>query len=190
MNELEELRKILDSDETIALSIKPNKKRFTFLSIIGTIPLLLFSLPFLIVGILGLVGVIQFMQEGGGVSLLGPGVMFGVGLLVTIIWITNIASVFVRYKRCVYVVTNKRLIVRSGFVGVDYKSLELSQATAMTVRVDFLDKLVKPNTGTITFGSASMPMVTDRNGRVVPYAFAHIDDPYENYKKIQSLMGK
>ena len=190
MNELEELRKILDSDETIALSIKPNKKRFTFLSIIGTIPLLLFSLPFLIVGILGLVGVIQFVQEGGGVSLLGPWIMFAVGVLAAIIWVTNIVSVFVRYKRCVYVVTNKRLIVRSGFVGVDYKSLELSQATAMTVRVDFLDKLVKPNTGTITFGSASMPMVTDRNGRVVPYAFAHIDDPYENYKKIQSLMGK
>lgn len=190
MNELEELRKILDSDETIALSIKPNKKRFTFLSIIGLIPLFLFSIPFLVIGILGLVGVIQFVNEGGGISMLGPGIMFGAGLFVAFIWVSNIASVFVRYKRCVYVVTNKRLIIRSGFVGVDYKSLELSQATAMTVRVDFLDKLVKPNTGTITFGSASMPMVTDRNGRVVPYAFAHIDDPYENYKKIQSLMGK
>lgn len=54
------------------------------------------------------------------------------------------------------------------------------------MRVDFLDKLVHPNTGSIVFGNAAAPVYASPNRRYpAAYSFAHIDNPYEVYKKIK-----
>lgn len=88
----------------------------------------------------------------------------------------------VTYKNRYYAYTNKRVIIRSGLVGVDFKSLDLDKIGALNVRVDLVDKMLKKNTGTIRFGSMASPI----NQQSTPYySFTDIEKPYEIYKIIK-----
>ena len=183
----EDVKRILDSDEEIVKSYKPNKKRFVLINflfsglIFNLIPIGIF-----VFGLLGLLGVVTFTNEAGerDYSLPFGLVIFG-GIGMAVLVITCI-SFFVRYKKAYYFVTNKRLLIRSGFIGADYKSLPLETVGMVDVRVDFLDKLVKNNTGSIVFGSASTPVVNQQN---LIFAFHHVDNPYETYKEIKEIIS-
>ena len=66
--------------------------------------------------------------------------------------------------------------------------VSLSTIGMMNVRVDFLDKLVHPNTGTIFFGTAANPIINDGQGKSTTFKFEHIEDPYEAYKNLKQLI--
>lgn len=188
-NELEDLKKILDEDEEIKECFKPNRKRFVVLrSISMSLFLFIFGAIFLTVGILSAINIIKITEEveSGPEMIVAPIIFIIFGSLPFIIAILNIFGNAVRYKRTIYVVTNKRLIIRSGFVGVDYKAIELKNVGLVNVRVDFFDKLVKPATGTVFFGSSSMPV--GGNNSAALFTFACVDDPYEVYKKVKSYI--
>lgn len=191
MKELEDLKKILTNDEEVKEYFKPNKKRFVVVNAIMMI--LMFALcgfaPF-IIGILGLTGGIDFVTTENGAETtdyFAPMMFVFFGAIILVLFLFVILGYVVRYKRTIYVVTNKRLIIRSGFIGVDYKSVELRQIGLINVRVDFLDKLIKSNTGTITFASAAIPMY-GQNGQVGAFRFACVDNPYEVYKRVKELV--
>ena len=57
------------------------------------------------------------------------------------------------YKNLYYAYTNKRLIIRKGIIGVDYKTLDYKYITASSVNVGFLDKGRHITTGTLSFQS-------------------------------------
>ena len=101
-------------------------------------------------------------------------------------YLITIIGTIIKYRRAFYVVTNKRLIIRTGIIGVDYKSLDIKNVISVDVRVNFLDKPVHPNTGSIIFGNAAAPVYASPNHRYpAAYSFAHIDNPYEVYKKLK-----
>ena len=59
------------------------------------------------------------------------------------------------------------------------------------VRVDFLDKLAKPTTGTITFASPASPMIQNgQAGGGSAYAFKHIENPYDVYKRVKQFSSQ
>ena len=186
---LEDVQRILDDGEQVVASIRPNKKRFVTLNVlliclITAIPMI----PCFIVGLLGALDVIRFVDETGAKDWIAP-----VGFLVFagvsfIMAVAFIVTVIVRYTKTLFVITNKRLIVRSGFIGVDYKSLHLEDVTASAVRVGLLDKLCKPNTGTLLFGAASSPIYDQRNGHALAFGFFHVDDPYDLYKRVKTYL--
>lgn len=182
----EDVKRILDNDEEIIKTYKPNKKRFVYINLLTTCLFFLIPIGIFIFGSLGLVGVVPFVNEAGDREFGGPiGLMAfgGVGLLFLLI---NAIGLFVRYKKTFYFVSNKRLIIRSGFIGADYKSIPLETVGAVDVKVDFLDKLVKNDTGTIIFGSASTPIVNQQN---VIFAFHSVDNPYESYKEVKEIIS-
>ena len=88
-------------------------------------------------------------------------------------------------NKTVYAVTNKRVLIRTGYIGVDYKSLDYSMVGAFTVNVNWIDKLLRKNTGSLSFGSMASPMT---NGTVAKFNFTYIDNPYEIYKEIKELI--
>jgi len=96
------------------------------------------------------------------------------------------------YKKRAYAVTNKRIIVRGGIIGVDFKFLEYKSINATTVNVGITDKVSKTNTGTITFGSPASPIgMVNANGIVSnPFVFMHIENPYEEHKFIKQIINK
>ena len=82
------------------------------------------------------------------------------------------------YKNLYYAYTNKRLIVRSGIIGVDYHSLEYKDISATSVNVDFLDKSRKGTTGTIYFKSPSSSIT-----------FHYVENPYDLMREIKDYIA-
>jgi hypothetical protein len=77
-----------------------------------------------------------------------------------------------------YCYTDRRLIVRSGAVGVDFQSLYYKDITQTDVRVGFLDK--KHGTGSICFRSPA--------AHCRPITFAHVHQPYDVLRRVKEYM--
>ena len=180
---------ILDAEESIAKIYKPNKKRFALFGAIAVIPSLLIPVGIMILGILGFIGVIPFADDSGEIDNTGPLIMAIFGGIFVIAMIVAVFTPFLKYKKAAYCITNKRIIIKYGVIGADFKSLNLDAISAVYVEVNFLDKFIRLNTGTITFASSATPMVqgNQKNG-YVPFAFAHVNDPYEVYKEVKGLV--
>ena len=183
---------ILDNNETILKTYKPNKKRFILINLLCGIPALLLPGIFLLIGILMLNNVIVSTDEAGNVSDHTGAIFFIIFASIFLVFIlVGIISTFFKYKKALYCVTNKRIIIRHGFIGVDFRSLNLDAIGAVNVEVNFLDKLIKPNTGKITFASASAPMVNaNQKGQFVPFEFACVDNPYEVYREVKEIISE
>ena len=160
---------ILDKDEQIIETFKPHKGKLFFKSVLlSTIwiifvllyPIALFSLMENILLVLILVGVYVVAEA--------------ICLLLTKMC----------YDKTFYAYTNKRVIIRTGIIGTDFKSLDMKMIGAVDVYVSLLDKILRKNTGTLKFGSMSSPI----NGQVNAYSFAHVIAPYDNYKKIKEYI--
>ncbi len=76
-------------------------------------------------------------------------------------------------------------IIRSGIIGVDFKTLEYALIGGISVNVGLFDKLFKTNTGTISFASAAA-MVANSKG-ISPYTFSSVTQPYEVYRRIKEV---
>lgn len=166
---------ILDSDEKIEKIFKPHKGKFMFSTMFGWVIMLLM---FAIVAVLG----ILFPGEGEDVDKIYVLIPIGIFVLaVLIVWL--FAEIY--YKNLFYAYSNKRVIIRSGIFGVDFKSLDMSMIGAVNVYVSLIDKMLKKNTGSIMFGSTASPI---GYGQSNFYRFNHIIAPYENCKEIKSFI--
>ena len=98
--------------------------------------------------------------------------------LVILVGSLGLALVFYAhgYKNLYYAYTNKRIIVRSGCIGVDFRSLDYKDITATSVDVGLLDKRSK--TGMIFFKSPSASI-----------ALKYVVGPYELMKEIKGYMN-
>ncbi len=90
-------------------------------------------------------------------------------------------------KKTVYAVTNKRIIIRTGYIGVDFKSLDFKMLGAIQVNVNLWDKLLRRNTGTISFGSMSSPLTTQT---VAAFVCRYVSSPYETNKDIKAIIDE
>ena len=163
---------VLEKDETIIEIFKPNKFKTYFKSI--------FSFTWILLCVLIPLAVGMFVPEegfeaAGAIWCLLPIGLFILGEVVYVLFLN------MHYKKTFYAYTNKRILIRTGVVGVDYKSLDLSSVGAMDVYVSLFDKIVNRNTGSLRFGSMSSPMT---NGTAA-YQFAHISAPYDVYKRMK-----
>ena len=168
---------ILDNDEKIVETFKPNFLRFVILS---SLIIALFLIPFFLVGIFMVLGEPDIRV--GGIAFLG---------FATFALLISPISNAVRYTKTAYCYTNKRVIIRTGFIGADFQTLDFDMIGGMNVKVDFLDKLTKPNTGTILFASPASPMIQNgQNGGGTGYMFRHIENPYDVYKRVKEFSSK
>ena len=80
-----------------------------------------------------------------------------------------------RYKNMYYAYTNKRIIVRDGGVGVDYRTLDYKHITATSVNTGFLDKGL--GTGDIAFKSPTTGI-----------SLWYVEKPYDLLREIKEYM--
>ena len=179
---------ILQEDEEIIKVIKPNKKRYVYLgglayTLLALIPILFMAVP------IGM-AIESFAEYGTSEPLVIELSVFGGLLLLGII--TTWVGLSMSYKKTFYAYTNKRILIRRGFIGVDYATLDFEMIGGLMVNVDFLDRLMKgsDNPGTITFGSSASPVIYTRNGRTAAYAFRNIDHPYEVYRDLKHMVDE
>ena len=175
----EKFQDILERDEKIIKVYKPNKCKFwaeftllsmvcwlwVFTALIGSIP-----------------------DEG---KLFNPDLFWLLFIIASSVFVGGIliTALFgtIYYKNKFYAYTSKRILIRSGVMGTDYRSLEFKTLTATIVNVTFLDKILGRNTGNIRFGSPSSPVGNVKNG-LNPYAFKHIVKPYDTLREIKEFI--
>ncbi len=178
----EVFKDILDNGETIIEIFKPNKAK-AFWSMFFKIFPSWFWLSILVACMCGgIIGTFIAPLEDGSVE---PGMFFLIaGISFAILLVIMVVLVFVfhylNYKKTFYAYTDKRILIRHGIIGVDYKALDRKFIGATTVNVSLLDKMVKKNTGTITFGSMASPI-----GQAQVYKFQNIVNPYDVCRRVK-----
>lgn len=186
--DIKDIQAMLAPNETIELVTRPNKVRWLIIdNIVKTITLLFFGAIFFTVGLLILVGVIIPVDNSEATKM--PAIMFMVfGGIPILLAVWGLISRFARYKNIAYIVTDNRLIIRSGLLGVDYQEIRRDSILSINVNVTPFDKMMKPNTGTLIFGTASNPIIVNtqnnRGANQNAFKFECIDNPYDLYKKL------
>lgn len=173
-----QFEKVLDNDEKVLGVFKPHKGKFFISNIIlVSLCLLMFAVP----------GIIACLcpEEGLEPSIIGAII---VGAIYVFCVLGEVLFAAIYYKNLYYAYTNKRVIVRSGIFGVDFKSLDMSMIGAINVYVSVIDKIVNKDTGTVTFGSMASPMYNANGGS--NYKFAQIKMPYEICKEIKAKIDE
>ena len=169
---------VLESDEKIIKGFKPNKIKLIFSKF------LLIGLPCLFIAFFGLLTYfIPDNQTSYTASLVIMIVAFSLSLL---LFAMGMCFVVLYYRNTYYVYTNKRLIIRTGIIGIDFKRLDLNNVSEGEVYTSFIDKMLRKNTGTIKFKS-NYAQMSSINGN---YIFAHIEKPYDVYKEIKTLINE
>lgn len=182
MQEQELFDCILDKDEVIQKVYKPLKARVFLSSIVFVMLMLMF--------LLGITAIVMFLpdSETDSPALVQNGLYFLIPVAIALlIFAVIMAFVSMHYKKTFFCYTNKRLIVRTGIIGVDYKSLDMSFIGALTVKVNLFDKLLRKNTGSLFFGSIANPMGGENNS---PFSFGALVNPYEVYKEIKEVIDE
>jgi|SRR5690554_7079284 len=173
---MESFKNILDSDEYIINEYKPDKRKFYLTRILSVLFIVIFlSFPLMV-----------------SFTIFDPFDIF-INLIITILIILFVLIVLTTllskysYEKRLYAYTNKRILIRTGIVGVDFKSLDIKAIGASEVTVDLIDKLVRRNTGTIKFGSH---VTTTSTTGIKSFQFVGIKDPYDVYREIKKYMDQ
>ena len=120
------------------------------------------------------------------ITISGPGNMlwflipfFAFHLMPVWIWISNLVTANRRWKNTQYAVTDKRIIIQSGFIGMEYRSIFYKDLRHVSLKVGVIDKLL--HVGDIHFDSAESP-------KTQKHAFLDIEHAYELYPKLQKIV--
>ena len=172
---------ILDADEIVVKVFKPHKRKMFTSVLLTSFCCWCWLLIVIALGMLTDVETGEFTSQEWWLVL---AICLGV-----VVFFTGFTALFtaLAYKNTYYAYTNKRVIIRKGIFGVDYKSLDMSMIGAIDVSVTLLDKIVHKNTGSISYGSMASP-IAGQNG--VLFKFSHIEKPYDTYKEIKTIIDE
>ena len=173
---------VLEKNEEIVAVYKPNKKKFwwSWMLLTFTTVFWVWVFPFTV----GIFDQNEFIGFGDRfwITLYATAGFFVLYMLIAA-WLGSLWL-----KNRFYAYTNKRILIRAGIIGVDYKSLEFKSLTATVVKVSMLDKMVRRNTGTIRFGSPASPLTSFNSMQLNQYAYLHIEKPYEVMREIKEYI--
>jgi hypothetical protein len=93
----------------------------------------------------------------------------------------------------IYVITNKRVLIKSGLIGTDFNSIYFTQIRTANVNVGLADKIF--SVGTINIDTGRIETVSSGNGnntqnriQTAYDKLLHISKPYEVYKYFQTTL--
>lgn len=101
---------------------------------------------------------------------------FALHLMPVWIWLGNVLTASKKWANTEYAVTDKRIIITSGFIGSDYKTLYYKDIENVHLKIGVIDKLL--SVGDIYF---------DTNDKGLT-AFLDIENVYELYPKFQKIV--
>lgn len=172
---LPQFEAVRDSDEEILWVGKP-----------AFIPLILSGIPFLIIGLIwGVLDIGFFGAFAKNPMMAEMSGFFTIFLIIHLFpcWgsILNLLRLWLVYGKTWYAYTNKRLMMRSGFWGTDFKAIDYDKIVDLTVTVNTIENIF--GVGTV---SAFTGNITAKGMRIYD-RFMAIRDPYEVFKKIKEL---
>lgn len=181
MNDFEqvppEFEAVKDADETILWIGKP-----------AYIPFLAQGIPFLIIGLVWLAFDSMFFLGFGDVGFGGMGGFITLFMLFHLFpfWgsLLNMLRLVLIYRNVRYAITTKRIMLRSGFFGIDFKAVDFDKIQNLEVNVGPLEKLF--NVGSIRIFSGQL-VHTEHGSRSVADVFKGIENPYGVFKQLKQV---
>lgn len=177
-----EFASIVDNDEQILWTGKPT-----------TVPFLLRGAPMLLLGIVWFF-IVGTMTPSAGDEFFFDSGSFGLNAFFIIpnlirffplvLGIGHVIYLFFVLKNTQYAMTSKRLLFRSGIIGIDYKVVDYDQIKNMEVNVNPLEKLLQ--VGSIRVFSGEM-ITQNQTTRSVPTTMSAIPEPYEVFKQLKKI---
>ncbi len=106
--------------------------------------------------------------------------------------ILSLISFFSNYVK-IYIITNKRVLTKSGLIGTDFTSIYFTEIKTANVNVGLVDKIF--SVGTINIDTGKIETVTsggDKNRQSHTQTaydkLLHVNNPYEVYKYFQTAL--
>ena len=162
--------------ENVLLTVKPKKNAFIANRVLGMMPLALLWLAFdsMFIGA-------AFSGINGTMSLLMTG-FFLVHLMPVWIWLSNVLTANRRWKNTVYYVTDRRIIIQTGFLDRELQTVYYKDIQNVSLRIGIMDKLL--GVGDVHFDLGHF----DRKGRALTKAFLDVENPHEIYTRVQKIV--
>lgn len=178
----QEFLSIMDDDEQIIITKKPER-----------IPFLLQATPLLLIGVVWfvIVGIMMpfsfddfFMEFDSSIS--NPFIMIFslVRFMPLIIGVVQIIYYFLVYNNTHYAITSKRVILKSGVFGIDYKTIDYDQIKNMEVNVGPIEKLF--SVGTIRIFTGEI-ITNNQQTRSITTDLTAITHPYDVFKQLKKI---
>lgn len=162
--------------EQVLLSLKPKKNAFVLNKVLAMMPFALLWLGFDSV----FIGAAFSGNMGGMSFILIPFMLLH--LMPVWIWLGNVFTANRRWKNTMYYVTDKRIIIQTGFLDRELQTVYYKDIRDVNLRVGILDKLL--GVGDVHFDMGHF----DRKGRAVTKAFLDIENAREAYTRIQKIV--
>ena len=165
------IENIISENEQIIWSSKPKKSAFIVNKIITMLPIALIWLLFDGIFIFGI-----FSSDVPRQMLWFLIIFFAFHLFPVWIWLANVLSSKKTWENTEYALTNKRIIIQSGFVSMNLQTLYYTDIKNVHLRINVIDKLL--GVGDIYFNTS--------NGNM--QAFLDIEHASEVYPKLQKIV--
>lgn len=110
--------------------------------------------------------------------------MVGIVIFIAGIIISNMA-----YTRVHYAITNKRVIIQTGIIGRDFKSIDYDRMQNVSVDVGILGVIFK--VGSVRIFTGEMETIGGKHPRIQARydRFNYVASPYEVLKKLQTHLS-
>ena len=165
---------ILDHDEQVLWVGNPT-----------VIPFLMSGLPFLLLGLIwGAIDYFGFIKHIGTAK--GPALgfmvpFFALHLLPLWLGVGNMLRLCLVFGNTCYAFTNKRILLRTGFWGIDFKSIDFDRLQEIEVTVNPIENML--GVGSLKMFSGGMTA----KGAPTFNFFIGIEKPYEVYKQLKTV---
>lgn len=173
---------LVGEDETILWRGKPNKTAFVMASVIKMLPIavLWLAVDGTMIGFM-----IKFMGSLPVGAIIGICAFFLIHLAPVWIWIYNVVTASRRHKNIEYAFTNKRIIIRSGLIGIDIGNIYYSDIQSVNVRVGLIDKMLK--VGDIYIKSALTSQAGSTSHSLGSYVLWDLPNPHALGNRLQKI---
>lgn len=170
-----DIEQLLTQGEQILWRGRPNRKAYILAQVFKMLPFVLIWLCFdgMFIGLMAAFGVFGEMPV---ILLVFIILFFALHLIPVWIWISNIITAGMRQKNMEYVFTDRRIIIKSGLIGIDIVNIYYADVESVNLRVGLIDRLL--HVGDI--------YVTAKNKAQVLW---DVESPYPIVTKLQKITG-
>ena len=163
-------------------AVKDDDETFLWVGEPLFVPFILTGLPFLAIGLIW--GAIDYFGFIRGMSQQQAGFMipfFALHLFPFWGSILNMVRLVLVHKNTFYAITNKRVMMRSGFWGIDFKAVDYDKISDVAVTVNPIENMY--GVGTIRFYSGH----SNSKGNRITDNFVAVANPYEVFKQVKTV---
>ena len=164
-----DIKELITENENIIWEGKPNKTLYIWSTVLPQLP---FALIWFVMDYFIITSFLGAENASEMLFILIP--FFAIHLMPVWIVLWALFKNSVQYKNVLYAITDKRVIIKDGLVGIDFESIDYAEIDKISVNVSIFEKL--SNVGTIKLKVDSYT-----------YNLQAIENPYEIFKRVQKI---